>query len=174
MRMRFQRFADDWKWGGAAAGVALLARLQQGILWFAAGVSKPPPDFNWFPEWVMKESQYAQIGAYKWFLDAIVIPNLTFFGYLQFFTEVVLGALLILGIFTPLVGLALTLWAFNIALGSYPVPGEQLSLLQVFVLVPLLVAAMRSGRVAGLDAWLRPRLLRSEKKWLRRLGEWGT
>lgn len=149
-----------------------LARIAVGSIFFGGGISKPPPDFNWFPGWVQKESEYAQIGLYKLFLDAIVIPNITFFGYLQFFTELLFGGLLLLGLFTRFSGFVLGLWALNIAIGSYPVPGEVTTNLWLFVLMPFLVGALAAGRVLGLDALLRPKLLKSENRLVRWVATW--
>ncbi len=161
-----------WK---SLAVVLLITRLVEGSIWFGGFISKRPDnDFAWFPEWVMKESEYSPIPPYKWFLDTIVIPHITFWGWVQFLTEMFLAITLILGIFVGITGLIATLWALNIAIGSVFVPGEILYNLQYFVLVPLILALTRSGRVYGLDAWLRPRLLASKNKWVRRAAEWGT
>lgn len=172
LRLRYLNEGDPGQRLVLATLFLFLARITVGSIFFTGGVTKPPPDFNWFPDWVHKEAEYAQIGIYKLFLEAVVIPNLTFFGYLQFFVELVFGGLLLVGLFTRLSGFVMGLWAFNIALGSYPVPGEQLTLLELFVLMPFLVGALATGRILGLDALLRNKFMASENRLVRLLGTW--
>lgn len=183
------------RWGAAATIVLVATRLVEGSIWYSGAVTKTPwsdPKFGWFPSWVRKEAEFAEIDAYRWFLETVVIPNLDLFGWLQFVTEAVLAVMLVLGVVTGLAGLVATLWALNIAIGSYPVPInapdpllgpvsagfepalEPLYNHQLFVLLPLIVTVTRPGRVLGVDAWLRPRLLASPNRWLRRIGEWAT
>lgn len=172
MRLRYLAEGDRGQRLVLATFFLFLARITVGSIFFFAGLSKPPPDFNWFPEWVQKEADYAQIGLYKLFLETVVIPNITFFGWMQFVTEIVLGAMVLLGFMTRFSGFLLGVWAFNIALGSYPVPGEQLTLLELFVLMPFLVGALATGRILGLDALLRTRWMESESRLKRFLGAW--
>lgn len=171
MRLSYMEKGDHRKLALATAFL-FLARVVVGSIFFGGGITKPPPNFNWFPGWVQKESEFAQIKPYKLFLDAVVIPHITFFGYLQFFTELIFGGLLLLGLFTRFSGFVLGIWAMNIALGSYPVPGEQITNLELFVLMPFLVGSLAGGRILGLDAWLRPKFLASEKRWVRFVGAW--
>lgn len=172
MRLKYINEGDRGQRLVLATFFLFLARITVGSIFLFAGLSKPPPDFNWFPDWVHKEAEYAQIGLYKLFLEAVVIPNITFFGWMQFITEIVLGGLVLVGLLTRASGFLLGLWAFNIALGSYPVPGEQLTLLELFVLMPFLVGALATGRILGLDAVLRERWMASESGFKRFLGTW--
>lgn len=172
MRLKYLEDRDRGQRLVLATFFLFVARIMVGSIFFFAGLSKPPPDFNWFPEWVQKEAEYAQIGLYKFFLETVVIPNLTFFGWMQFITEIVLGGLVLVGFLTRASGFLLGLWAFNIALGSYPVPGEQLTFLQSFVIVPFLVGALATGRIVGVDALLRQRWMESESRVRRALGTW--
>ncbi len=150
-------------------------RIFNGVIWLTGAMGKHPGnDWGWFPEWLGKEAEYATIPAYKWFLETIVIPNITFFGWMQFITELVLGIALIFGILTPLMAVGATLWAFNISLGSWPVPGEIWYNLVLFVQIPFVVAVTRSGRAWGVDAYLRPKLLAHKSPLIRKIGKWCT
>lgn len=176
------RWARAWEIGTAAAWTLLLSRLVVGFIWFGGAVAKTPwtpapnsdyPRWGWFTEWIRTEQQYA-IPPYKWFLDNIVIPNIEFFGWLQFLTEVALTLGFVFGILMGLTGLVGALWAFNIALGAFTVPNEPFFALQLFVLMPLVLGVTKSGRILGVDVWLRPKLLASPKPWLRKVGDWAT
>ena len=165
---------DEMRRWGAFGAVMFVTRVLSGLVWANGAFEKPPPAFGWFPGWIDKEIAYGSIRPYQWFLVNVLKPHLTFFGYVQFATELFLGIVVTLGILVGLTSLLATFWAANIALGSYPVPGEVLYYLAFFVLVPLILATGRAGRFGGLDATIRPRLLGSSNPWVRRLGEWGT
>lgn len=161
-------------WRVLALGL-FVARLLEGSVWFSGFTTKRPDNgFGWFPGWVASESQYSPIPPYKWFLDTLVLPHVAFWGWVQFLTEAVLAVTTLLGILVGFSGILATIWSLNIAIGSVFVPGETLNNEQNFVLIALLLWVTRSGRVWGVDAWLRPKLLASRKRWVRWVGEWGT
>ena len=108
-----------------------LLRIMFGILWLDAALQKAPwvinpqgQRFGWLSNWIWQEMQYPTLGVYKTFLENVVWPNFTFFGYMSFVVEMALGLSLLLGVCTVLSGLGGALWQCNIALGSYSVPGE--------------------------------------------------
>ena len=69
-----------------------------------------------------------------------------------------LGISLLLGVLTVLSGIGGGLWQFNIALGSYSVPGEWYWIWPLLLAPHLVFAHSHAGRVVGLDgvlhAWL--------------------
>jgi len=159
----------------------VILRVVDAFIWLGGAVGKHPwraseesgyPRFGWFRDWVVKEEHYAQIPAYKWFLGHVVLPHIDLFGWLQFLTEAFLGVALLLGLFVGVTGLVATLWAFNIALGSYPVPGEQLYALQLFVLAPFVLWTARAGRAWGVDAALHRRWRASRSVYARWAARW--
>lgn len=160
--------------GRLAIVVLVVTRLVNGANWFWGARTKPPPHWGWFEGWIAKEIQYAEIAPYKWFLQNIVQPNIDFFGWMGFITEVALTICLVLGILVGITGILAALWALNIAIGSYPIPGEFPYYLMFSVLVPLILAATRAGQWYGMDKRLRPRMLASRHMWIRILGEYGT
>ena len=145
-------------------GLAIgLFRIMFGILWLDAALQKAPwvisPDngqrFGWLYGWIWQEINHPTFAWYKKFLEAVVLPNFNFFGYMSFFTEMALGIALVLGVCTVLSGLGGALWQFNIALGSYSVPHEWYWIWPLLIVPHLVFAQSRAGRSVGLDLFLR-------------------
>jgi thiosulfate dehydrogenase [quinone] large subunit len=138
-----------------------LFRLMFGVLWLDAALQKAPwiiqdgRRFGWLYGWIWKEINHPTFGIYKAFLESVVLPNFNLFGYLSFFVEVAIGLSLLLGLFTVLSGIGGALWQFNIALGSYSVPGEWYWLWPLLIAPHLVFAHSRAGRSIGLDLMLR-------------------
>jgi hypothetical protein len=138
-----------------------LLRIMFGILWLDAALQKAPwvindqgRPFGWLSNWIWQEMQYPTFGFYKAFLEHVVWPNFTFFGAMSFVVEIALGISLLLGVCTVLSGLGGALWQFNIALGSYSVPGEWYWIWPLLIAPHLVFAASRAGRSVGLDLFL--------------------
>ena len=138
-----------------------LLRIMFGILWLDAALQKAPwvinpqgQRFGWLSNWIWQEMQYPTLGVYKTFLENVVWPNFTFFGYMSFVVEMALGLSLLLGVCTVLSGLGGALWQCNIALGSYSVPGEWYWIWPLLIAPHLVFAMSRAGRSVGLDLFL--------------------
>ena len=154
-------------------GLALgLFRIMFGILWLDAALQKAPwvinpqgQRFGWLSNWIWQEIQHPTFELYKKFLETVVLPNNTlnpFFGYMSFFVEMALGISLLLGVLTVLSGIGGALWQFNIALGSYSVPGEWYWIWPLLIAPHLVFAHSHAGRVVGLDGVLPLGLARSQ------------
>jgi thiosulfate dehydrogenase [quinone] large subunit len=152
-----------------------LFRMMFGILWLDAALKKAPwiiqdgQRFGWLYGWIWKEINHPTFDVYKAFLESVVLPNFTFFGYVSFVIEIALGLSLLLGLWTILGGIGGALWQFNIALGSYSVPGEWYWIWPLLIAPHLVFAHSRAGRCLGLDSFLRPWLARQEPTGIRRL-----
>ena len=143
-----------------------LLRIMFGILWLDAAVQKAPwvinaqgQRFGWLSNWIWQEIQHPTFGLYKQFLETVVLPNNTlnpFFGYMSFVVEIALGISLFLGVLTVLSGIGGALWQFNIALGSFAVPGEWYWIWPLLIAPHLVFAHSHAGRVVGLDLFLQP------------------
>ena len=145
-----------------APGVSVgLFRIMFGLLWLDMGFQKAPwvvqdgHQFGWLYGWLLREIQYPTFGWYQRFLQDVVLPNFTLFGYLTFFTEVALGVSLLLGLLTVLGGIGGALWQLNIAFGAYSVPGEWYWIWALLIAPHLVFAHSRAGRTLGVDALLR-------------------
>ncbi|HMO59162.1 MAG TPA: TQO small subunit DoxD [Roseiflexaceae bacterium] len=104
-------------------------------------------------------SPIAQLNAA--FLDGIVKPNIAVFGYLIWGAEVLIFLTMFLGLFTRLggllaIGIASQLY---IGLANIPSPYEWEWAYGQMVLLAILMFGLAPGRILGLDALLRPRLM---------------
>jgi uncharacterized membrane protein YphA (DoxX/SURF4 family) len=90
-------------------------------------------------------------GPYRTFLNHVMIPNAAITARAQFALEVVVGAFLVLGIFTPVVGLLGAGFQLNLLIatsGTTDWPGTYIIM---FALL-LAVALGQAGRTLGVDA----------------------
>lgn len=146
----------------------LIVRLYVGYEWFVAGWEKLN---NPAGVWVGAKAGAAVTGFltgalnkttgahpdvqpwYAWFVQNIALPNAALFSYLVTFGEIVVGAALILGLFT---GIAAFFGGFMNA--NYLLAGTVSSNPLLFVLATLLVLAWRVAGHWGLDRWVLPRV----------------
>lgn len=147
-----------------AISVALF-RLGFGLLYLDMALQKAPwvldedgRRFGWLYAFIGKQINHPTFDFYRAFLEGVVLPNFTFFGFLTFVTEIALGLSFLLGLFTVLGGLGGALWQLNIAVGSYSVPGEWYWIWFLLIGPHLVFAHSRAGRRLGLDRFLRARL----------------
>lgn len=94
------------------------------------------------------------------FLEGVVKPNIAWFGYLIWGTEVLIFVTMLLGLFTRLgalaaIGMAVQLY---VGLANIPSPYEWEWSYGQMVLLAILMFGLAPGRVLGLDALLRSRL----------------
>lgn len=150
---------------GPAVSIGLF-RMMFGVLWLDLAWQKAPwviqdgQQFGWLYGWIWQEINHPTFTFYKAFLEGVVLPHFTLFGYMTFFTEIALGLSLLLGMFTVLGGVGGALWQLNIALGSYSVPGEWYWIWPLLIVPHLVFAQSRAGRVVGIDHLLWNRLSR--------------
>jgi thiosulfate dehydrogenase (quinone) large subunit len=159
---------------GPPVSVALF-RLGFGILYLDMALQKAPwvldeegRPFGWLYGWIWQQINHPTFEVYRDFLEAVVLPNFTFFGSLSFVTEIALGLSFVLGLFTVLGGLGGALWQINIAVGSYSVPGEWYWIWFLLIVPHLVFAHSRAGRRLGVDRPLRARLAAGEPESRRR------
>jgi thiosulfate dehydrogenase (quinone) large subunit len=149
-----------------------LSRIAIGVLWLFSLRWKLPPDFApangpGLMDWLQLEAQYPAFDFYGRFVESIVIPNFTFFAWIIFLAELLVGLSLLTGTLTRLGAAAGLLMALNLGIGLLEVPNEwpwSYIMLAMFHGIFLVTAA---GRVLGVDAWLRR--LWPQKTWLRLL-----
>lgn len=150
------------------APVWLIIRVYLGYLWLVAGWEKlTDPSGVWvgskagaavagFAQGAMQQTtgEHPQVtGWYASFLNNVVVPNAAAFSYLVTFGEILVGAALILGLFT---GIAAFFGGFMNA--SYIFAGVAGANPLMFILATWLVLAWRVAGHWGLDRWLLPRL----------------
>jgi hypothetical protein len=103
-------------------------------------------------------SPIAQLNAI--FIEQVVKPNISWFGYLIWGAEVLIFLTMLLGLFTRLGGLIAIGIASQLFIGlaNIPSPYEWEWSYGQMVLLALLMFGLAPGRVLGLDGLLRPRL----------------
>lgn len=92
------------------------------------------------------------LGWYAAFIDNVILPIRHIFAPVQFVGEFLMGAFLILGMFTRLTSLAALFFTLNTFLATYghDWPWSYFMILGIL----LAVFAARAGRSLGVDAWL--------------------
>jgi hypothetical protein len=104
------------------------------------------------------------------FLKSAVMPGIRFWGWVIFLTEAFIVTSMSLGLLSRLGGLLAIAMSTQLLVGlaGIPNPPEWEWSYILMVLLSLILFAFVPGRVLGLDAWLRPRLLRAGAKsnWL--------
>jgi uncharacterized membrane protein YphA (DoxX/SURF4 family) len=106
--------------------------------------------------WHAFVGQYAQttkVGVYGSFLRTVMLPHASLIAPGQLVIELLVGLCLILGLFTPVVGLLGGIFQLNLLVatsGTTDWPGTYIALAAIC----LVVAVSQSGRTLGLDALL--------------------
>src|SRR5213593_552013 len=163
-RMTEERSAFGWLTATAPLWPLGLARILYGILWWQQSKWKvPSDDFGrrsggglWY--WVQQEIQYPTVTAYKDFLQNVLIPHWTFFGWMTLITETFIAVTLILGLGTRLGSLVAIGMAANIAIGILGVPHEWGWSYVMLIMLPVMFLLTDAGRSFGVDAFIAPRL----------------
>jgi thiosulfate dehydrogenase [quinone] large subunit len=139
-----------------------LFRVAFGLLYLDMALQKAPwINFGWLKSFIEQEIAHPAIPAVAAFFKSVVLPHFTFFGYMSFVVEMTLGLGLLLGLLTRLAGIGGFLWQVNIALGAFNVPGEWYWIWVLLTMPQFCFAFSAAGRVWGLDALLRPWLVRT-------------
>jgi thiosulfate dehydrogenase (quinone) large subunit len=156
--------ADRW-----ARVMPAIVRIAIGLLYMQNSFWKVPPDFgkatgSLLYAFVRDAVVHPVFAPYTWLVKHLVLPHFTFFGWMVLLVESTLGALLVLGLATRLVGLAGALYTVTIALSTLNAPHEWTWSYYLWILAELAVSATAAGRVFGLDAILRPACQRSDRR----------
>ncbi len=157
-----QALFNDTRW----AWLWLILRLYAGWEWLTAGWGKVTN-----PAWVgaqagtaltgfLKNAESLATGAhpavqawYAWFIEHVVMPNVTLWSYVVSFGELLVGVALILGIFT---GIAAFFGGFMNA--NYLLAGSVSTNPILYTLAILLLLAWKTAGWWGLDRWVLPAL----------------
>lgn len=150
----------------------VLTRLTVAFLWIQNVRWKVPPDFGEdagrglyaFTKDGIENEVFAPYAA---LVENVILPNLGFFGWIVLLTEAAIGATLLVGFATRLMGLVAVGQAGAIFLSVSQTPGEWPWAYYLMIVGGLVLAGIGAGRVLGLDAVLRPRLLASHGLWRR-------
>ncbi|MFD2045303.1 DoxX family protein [Ornithinibacillus salinisoli] len=139
------------------AGVLAIIRIYIGYSWFTSGLGKITGggfDASGFLHGAVASAGGDHPAVQVWwaaFLEAVAIPNAGLFSFLVMWGEVLVGAALILGIFTNFAALMGITMNFAFLFSGTVSTNAQMVLLTIF----LIVAGYNAGRY-GLDRWVIP------------------
>jgi thiosulfate dehydrogenase [quinone] large subunit len=148
-------------------GLLAFIRVAVAILWIQnAGWKSPGDDFGRTARrglylFTSHAVDYPVFPPFTWFVEHVVLPNFTFFGWLTLLVESSLGAFLLAGLATrlwALIGIAQTL---AITFSVLKAPHEWHWTYFLMVLIHLALFATAAGRFYGADGLLRPSWERS-------------
>ncbi|SHG26530.1 DoxX family protein [Ornithinibacillus halophilus] len=139
------------------AGILAIIRVYIGYSWLTSGWGKVTGggfDATGFLSGAVASAGGEHPAVQGWwatFLEAVAIPNAGLFSFLVMWGEVLVGAALILGIFTNFAALMGITMNFAFLFSGTVSTNAQMVLLTVF----LIVAGFNAGRY-GLDRWVIP------------------
>ncbi|GAB3651132.1 TQO small subunit DoxD [Glycomyces tarimensis] len=142
----------------------LIAAVRVGValMWIDNVSWKVPPDFGRGEEpstlyrWTLNAVEYEVLAPWAWFIDTVVLPNFTVFGWLVLAIEASLGAFLLVGLFTRAFALLGVVQSLAITFSVLNTPHEWYWAYLLMVLIHLLLFATAAGRYGGMDGVLRP------------------
>jgi uncharacterized membrane protein YphA (DoxX/SURF4 family) len=98
---------------------------------------------------------HTHLAFYRRFMDHVVIPHANVFSKAQLVAELlVIGVPLLVGLFTPVAGVAAAGFALFVGLAAVGTPGEWAGTYAMLFLLPLMLALSQAGRTLGVDALL--------------------
>jgi thiosulfate dehydrogenase [quinone] large subunit len=100
------------------------------------------------------------------FIDSVVKPNIRWFGYLIFGAEAFIATTMLLGLFSRLGALVAIGMSAQLLVGLAGIPNPmewEWSYIQM-VLLSILMFGLAPGRIFGLDALMRPRLIAAAER----------
>ena len=158
--------------------VFLLFRLNVAAFWAWGAFAKGPTDHwgcvpNGFCETVYLQSLPSTLpGALGQFASTYVLPNILAIEWGVFVVEMILTVTLFLGLFGRAASLGALLWSFVVS-GTYVFqPGAVVPDSVLFILAQLILVGVGGGSLLTIDSLVQPRLERSRRRALRRLGWW--
>ncbi|HVT39670.1 MAG TPA: DoxX family protein [Gemmatimonadaceae bacterium] len=152
-----------------------VARVALGLYWLYEQHWKLPPDFGLHNSrglmFAFRQSiQYPTFDLYRAFLQDVVVPHFHLFGWLLGFTEVAIGASLVLGAFTRAGALLGVLQAVNLVVAQGRTPEGPWIYVAILVTNLFVLLTPSNGRFS-LDNRLRPKFssTRSRSTWMTRV-----
>jgi thiosulfate dehydrogenase (quinone) large subunit len=167
-----QRSRVIWADDRFARAAVVLTRVTVAFLWIQNTRWKVPPDFGedagrGLYAFTNDAVEHEVFAPYAALVENVILPNLGIFGWIVLLTEAAIGATLLVGFATRLMGLVAVGQAGAIFLSVSQTPGEWPWAYYLMMVGGLVLAGIGAGRVMGLDAVLRPRLLASHGLWRR-------
>jgi thiosulfate dehydrogenase (quinone) large subunit len=142
-------------------GLAVL-RIVVGITWLHEAAWKTPPEFAGLRDWTTRPLDNPTSETFNAVLEAVVLPNIAFFGWVTLLAEASLGAFLVVGLATRLWAVVGIAQGMAITLSVISVPGEWSYAYYLFVAAHVALLTGAGGRTFGIDGLLRDRWAAAE------------
>ncbi|MHA6250811.1 DoxX family protein [Oceanobacillus sp. CAU 1775] len=134
------------------AGILTVLRIYIGYKWLTAGLGKLKMDTFDAGGFIMMAAESSTTPAWwQSFLHTVAVPNTELFSFMVMWGEVLVGAALILGVFTnfaALMGISMNL---SFLFSGAGLLDAQMAILTVFIVI----TGTNAGRY-GLDRWIQP------------------
>jgi thiosulfate dehydrogenase [quinone] large subunit len=148
-------------------GCLAVLRVGVAFLWIQNVGWKVPPDFGRASDgglyhFTLFAVERPVLAPYAWFIEHVVLPNFTFFGWVTLLTEAALGAFLLIGLLTRFWAVVGVLQSLAITLSVLNAPNEWHWSYFLMVLAHVALFATAAGRDFGVDGVLRPSWLGSD------------
>lgn len=143
--------------------VWLIAATRVGValMWIDNVSWKVPPDFGQdsgggLYRWTQYGVENEVLAPWAWFIETMVNPNFTLFGWGVLAIEASLGAFLLIGLFTRAFALLGVVQTLAITFSVLNTPHEWYWAYLLMLLIHVLLFATAAGRYGGMDGLLRP------------------
>ncbi|MGJ9458300.1 DoxX family protein [Oceanobacillus sp. CF4.6] len=150
-------FMDFIRNNKVVAGILTVLRVYIGYTWLMGGIGKVTSggfDASGFIQGAVANSAGEGATVQAWwgtFLNTVAVPNAGLFSFMVMWGEVLVGAALILGVFTNFAALMGITMNFAFLFSGTVSTNAQMVVITVF----LIVAGFNAGRY-GLDRWVLP------------------
>ena len=147
-----------------------VVRIFFGFLWFQQISWKMPPDYSGLRTDVVREVHYTILPGYSSIIQNVFLAHFSILGACIWTAELLIGTLLLLGMFTRLGAALALLLSIQLYVGIAYAPNEWYWGYGMLLMLSLTLLVIPTGRRLGLDQILQPWLSRAAKeRWLARL-----
>jgi thiosulfate dehydrogenase [quinone] large subunit len=149
----------------ATRGIAAV-RVGVALLWIQNLAWKTPPDFGkstngGLYNYTRQAIDHEVFPPWAWFVEHVVLPNFSFFGWMTLLVEASIGAFLLIGLATRFWALAGIAQTVVIAMSVLYAPEEWHWSYFLMLLIHVTLFVTAAGRAYGIDGLLRPAWRRS-------------
>ena len=155
-----------WNW---------FVRIAIGGLWWQQSLWKMPPSYGVAADgsgglryWMEQMAQYSSVPLQSHLVSGVLLPHFSFFAPQIYLGEVLVAALLMLGLFNRVAAILGALMSLNLWLGLYRSPSEWIWAYFFMIVIHITFLILRPGLSWGADALLRSKPL-GRFDWLKRL-----
>ncbi len=150
--------------GERSLTVMALVRIFFGFLWFQQISWKMPPDYSGLRTDVVREVHYTILPGYSSIIQNVFLAHFSILGACIWTAELLIGTLLLLGIFTRLGAALALLLSIQLYVGIAYAPNEWYWSYGMLLMLSLALLVIPTGRRLGIDQLLQPWLSQAAKR----------